>query len=207
VRDAEFEWEDAKAAANAAKHGVTLQEARPVFADQLAFEFEDTRADCGKDRCIRVGMVGTRLLVVAGAYTERGRRFRIISAMPAPRTLQRLGQEGNCFMKKKSPRTLRLAHVAPLTKAESEALARRVAAARARNRGPTCDQDIPESLPEGAVIIQGPARRGRPRQTAEGSKPVTLRVPRKVLSFFKRGGRGWQTRAVAAMTRVMEESE
>jgi uncharacterized protein (DUF4415 family) len=110
-------------------------------------------------------------------------------------------------MKKKSQRTMRFAHLPPLTKAESVALARRVADARARNGGPTSDQDIPETLPEGAIIIHGPARRGRPRQTAEGTQPVTLRVPRKVLSFFKRGGRGWQTRAVAALTRVMEKGD
>ena len=110
-------------------------------------------------------------------------------------------------MKKKPRRVMRFAHVPPLTKAESAAMARRVAAAHIRNGGPTSDPDIPETLPEGAIIIHGPARRGRPRQTAEGTQPVTLRVPRKVVSFFKRGGRGWQTRAVAALTRVMEEGE
>jgi uncharacterized protein len=50
MRDAEFEWDDAKAAANAAKHGVTFQEARYVFVDQHAIEFQDNRADYGEER-------------------------------------------------------------------------------------------------------------------------------------------------------------
>jgi len=95
-------------------------------------------------------------------------------------------------MIKKAQRKMRFVNVPPMTRAEAAAMERRVAAAQARNGGPTFDPDIPEAIPEGAVIIEVPARRGRPRQTAEGTQPVTLRVPRKVVSFFKRGGRGWQ---------------
>jgi uncharacterized DUF497 family protein len=39
-------------------------------------------------------MVGHHLLVVAVAYSERDSRFRIISAMPAPKALRRLYEEG-----------------------------------------------------------------------------------------------------------------
>lgn len=67
-------------------------------------------------------------------------------------------------MKRRSPRIMRFAHVPPLTKAESASLARRIADARARNGGATSDPDIPDEIPEGARIIQGPARRGRPSQ-------------------------------------------
>lgn len=94
MRDDQFEWDDAKAASNAAKHGVTFDDARHVFADPHAVEFSDTRSDYGEDRWIRVGMVGNRLLVVAVAFTERGHRFRIISAMPAPKALRLLYEEG-----------------------------------------------------------------------------------------------------------------
>lgn len=110
-------------------------------------------------------------------------------------------------MKKKVQRKMRFVQVQPMTKAEVVAMERRVTAARARNGGPTFDPDIPTTIPEGSLIIEGPARRGRPRQTAEGTQPVTLRVPREVVTFFKRGGRGWQTRAVAALTRVMQEGD
>jgi uncharacterized DUF497 family protein len=36
VRVAEFDWDDAKARANARKHGVTFEEAITVFLDELA---------------------------------------------------------------------------------------------------------------------------------------------------------------------------
>ena len=94
MRDAQFEWDDDKAAANVAKHGVSFADACHVFADPYAIEFADTRRDYGEDRWIRVGMVGHHLLVVAVAYSERDSRFRIISAMPAPKALRRLYEEG-----------------------------------------------------------------------------------------------------------------
>jgi uncharacterized protein (DUF4415 family) len=85
-------------------------------------------------------------------------------------------------------------------------LARRVAAARTRNGGPTTDPNIPETVPPGTALVHGPARpRGRPRQTEEGSQPVTLRMPRQVISYFKRGGRGWQTRVVAVLTKAIKQ--
>ena len=48
----------------------------------------------GEDRYIRVGSIGGSVLVVAVAYTERGHRFRIISAMPAPKALRKLYEDG-----------------------------------------------------------------------------------------------------------------
>ena len=110
-------------------------------------------------------------------------------------------------MTAKTPRVLRLATVPPLSKAGSLALTRRIAAARARHGGPTSDPDIPEDVPAQVQVTHGPGRRGRPRQTAEGSQPVTLRLPLRVLTYFKRGGPGWQTRAVAALTKAMEHGE
>ncbi len=94
VQDDHFEWDDAKALTNARKHGVTFDEARRVFADPLAVEIEDARHEYGEERWIRVGRVGRHLLVVAVAYTERGQRVRIISAMTAPTALRRLYEEG-----------------------------------------------------------------------------------------------------------------
>jgi uncharacterized DUF497 family protein len=94
VRDEQFEWDDEKASINAAKHGVTFEEARHVFTDDHAVEFLDTRRDYGEDRYIRVGSIGGSVLVVAVAYTERGHRFRIISAMPAPKALRKLYEDG-----------------------------------------------------------------------------------------------------------------
>lgn len=77
----EFEWDDAKAASNLEKHGVSFGEARLVFQDPFAVELYDDRRDYGEDRYILIGMSAARLLVIA--YTKREDRFRIISARRA----------------------------------------------------------------------------------------------------------------------------
>lgn len=105
----------------------------------------------------------------------------------------------------KRARTLKLIPVPPLTEAEAEAMERRVAAAHKRG-GIDHDPAIPDTVPAGARIVHGPARRGRPRSTPEGTQLVTLRLPKRVLQYYKRGGRGWQTRAVATLTRAMEHA-
>jgi len=37
----EFQWDEAKAAANLAKHGVSFEEAKTVFDDRLYVDFYD----------------------------------------------------------------------------------------------------------------------------------------------------------------------
>jgi uncharacterized DUF497 family protein len=69
MQDEHFEWDDDKAARNAAAHGVSFETARQVFADPFGVELLDDRLDYGEDRWIRIGMAeGTILMVV---YTER----------------------------------------------------------------------------------------------------------------------------------------
>ena len=77
----DFEWDDAKAAANLAKHGVGFEQAREAFDDPFAIDFVDDREDYGEPRLILLGMVESRLLVVA--HTLRGDTVRIISAREA----------------------------------------------------------------------------------------------------------------------------
>lgn len=77
----DFEWDEAKAAANRAKHGVTFEQARDAFNDPFAIDFVDNREDYGEDRLILFGMVENRLLVVA--HSLRGDKMRIISAREA----------------------------------------------------------------------------------------------------------------------------
>ena len=81
MTDDHFEWDDAKAVANLAKHGVSFEQARDAFGDPFAIEFVDYREDYGEDRLILLGMVDSRILVVA--YTLRGDKVRIISAREA----------------------------------------------------------------------------------------------------------------------------
>jgi uncharacterized DUF497 family protein len=76
-----FEWDNAKAAANLAKHGVSFEQARQAFGDPFAIDFVDDREDCDEARLILFGMVENRLLVVAHAL--RGDKVRIISAREA----------------------------------------------------------------------------------------------------------------------------
>jgi uncharacterized DUF497 family protein len=85
IRDP-FEWDDAKAADNDAKHGVTFEMATAIFKDPFAVERLDDREDYGEDRFVVVGMAGTAMLTVV--YTERAGRIRIISARQATRREQ-----------------------------------------------------------------------------------------------------------------------
>jgi uncharacterized DUF497 family protein len=89
----EFEWDDAKARANARKHGVTFERAKQAFADPFAIIVFDDREAYGEERYNLLGMTAHRLLFVA--YTERGDRVRIISTRRATRHEQELYEEEN----------------------------------------------------------------------------------------------------------------
>lgn len=86
--DDAFEWDDAKAAANLAKHGVSFEMARDAFGDPFLIEWIDESANYGELRFCALGMVEGRLLFVA--YTLRAGRVRIISARLAERGERRL---------------------------------------------------------------------------------------------------------------------
>ncbi|HXK06435.1 MAG TPA: BrnT family toxin [Verrucomicrobiae bacterium] len=75
----EFEWHDAKAAANLQAHGVSFELAKPVFKDPFAVERLDDREDYGEERYVIIGMAEGNLLLYV-AYTERDEHIRIISA-------------------------------------------------------------------------------------------------------------------------------
>ncbi len=81
MNDGNFEWDDAKAAANYAKHGVSFGRARLVFSDPFGIAEYDDRKDYDENRFTRTGIVEGTLLFVS--YTERGERIRIISARRA----------------------------------------------------------------------------------------------------------------------------
>jgi len=81
MQDAEFEWDDAKAALNWLKHRVTFEQARRVFQDTSAIERADVEHSDAEERSVTIGTVDGRLLVVV--WTQRGGRTRIISARRA----------------------------------------------------------------------------------------------------------------------------
>ncbi len=79
----DFEWDEAKAVENYAKHGVSFEMATLVFKDPFAVERLDDREDYGEDRFILTGMAEGALLTVV--YAERNSRIRIVSARQATR--------------------------------------------------------------------------------------------------------------------------
>ena len=88
----EFEWDDAKAASNELKHGVSFTEAATAFGDPLAAIFPDEEHSNGETREILVGYSERgRLLIVS--FTERPPNLRIISARVATPTERRNHEE------------------------------------------------------------------------------------------------------------------
>lgn len=77
-----FEWDDEKARANVAKHGIDFENAIRIF-EGPTLEDEDRRRNYGETRMWAVGALGT--LIVTVIYTERGEICRIISARKASR--------------------------------------------------------------------------------------------------------------------------
>jgi uncharacterized protein len=78
MNDGAFEWDDAKATRNYAKHGVTFEAARDVFNDPFALDWPDESQAEDEQRFVTLGMVEARLLLVV--YAMRGDAIRIISA-------------------------------------------------------------------------------------------------------------------------------
>jgi uncharacterized DUF497 family protein len=81
-----FEWDAAKAKANARKHGVSFEEAVTVFYDEFAVQFFDDSHSASEDRFLLLGMsTGARLLLVCHCEREAGNTIRFISARKATR--------------------------------------------------------------------------------------------------------------------------
>jgi len=86
VVQGDFEWDDAKAGANLAKHGVSFEEAATVFADGAAVFLDDPSDPA---RFIVIGMSTTpRVLFVV--HVIHGERERIISARAATTIEERI---------------------------------------------------------------------------------------------------------------------
>lgn len=76
-----FEWDQAKAAANLNKHGVSFDEAKSVFSDEQAKLIADPDHSEDEDRFILLGLsTALRLLVVCHCHRSSGNAIRIISA-------------------------------------------------------------------------------------------------------------------------------
>ena len=92
-----FEWDLRKAASNAAKHGVTFEEAKSVFYDEDALVIPDPDHSKEEERFIIMGRSGElRILVVIHCFRKTGSSIRIISARRAGT------KEQKPYMEKKS---------------------------------------------------------------------------------------------------------
>ena len=81
----EFEWDEAKAAGNLTKHGVSFEEARTVFEDRFYVDFYDPKHSLDEHRYIIIGQSNLgRILIVS--YTERENVNRLISARELTRS-------------------------------------------------------------------------------------------------------------------------
>ena len=77
----DFEWDDGKAAANEARHGVAFEEAVTVFFD---LDYVLVRDAVHSGRFVAIGL-SRRARVLFVVHCERGERVRIISARRATR--------------------------------------------------------------------------------------------------------------------------
>ena len=75
-----FEWDDDKAAANLAKHGVSFERVREFEWNTAQINVDD-REDYGEVRMIALGFIGSVLHVLV--FTERGDNIRVISLRKA----------------------------------------------------------------------------------------------------------------------------
>lgn len=89
----DFEWDEEKAAANLAKHGVSFEEVQTVFDDPLYVDFYDPDHSSDEHRYIIIGESQQgRLLLVS--YTERADATRLISAREVTGSERKVYEEG-----------------------------------------------------------------------------------------------------------------
>lgn len=89
----EFEWDEEKAAANLATHGVAFEEARTVFNDPLYVDFYDPDHSFDERRYIIIGESRQRRLLLV-SYTERDEVIRLISAREVTGSEREAYEEG-----------------------------------------------------------------------------------------------------------------
>ena len=84
MKNISFEWDVKKAATNLKKHGVSFDEAKSVFYDDLGRVISDPDHSEEEQRFILMGLSrAARLLVVCHCYRAYDKVIRIISARKA----------------------------------------------------------------------------------------------------------------------------
>jgi uncharacterized protein len=93
-----FRWDQRKATANLAKHGISFEEASSAFGDPLSITIEDVDHSYGENRYILLGETLERHLVIV-AHADRNGGIRIISARLATRQERRSYETGKAKSK------------------------------------------------------------------------------------------------------------
>ena len=92
----EFEWDDAKAASNEKKHGISFDEAKSVFYDESAVQFFDENNSESEDRFLMLGLSNeSRVLLVCHCERDSGNSIRIISARKATNNERKFYEGGS----------------------------------------------------------------------------------------------------------------
>lgn len=79
-----FIWDKNKAKRNFEKHKLSFEEAATVFADPLAFIFDDDEHSRTEKRVLIIGHTNKNKIIIV-SFTERNQHIRIISARKATR--------------------------------------------------------------------------------------------------------------------------
>lgn len=86
----QFEWDEAKAAANLRKHGVSFELASSIFGDPRILTLADTSHSESEERWFSIGLASTGVLMsVAYLWTNAGAgliKIRLITARRATAT-------------------------------------------------------------------------------------------------------------------------
>ncbi len=86
MNEIQFEWDEAKNKENQRRHGISFEEAQPVFYDRCARLMADPDHSEVEDRFVLMGLdMKLRLLVVCHCYRAGNRVIRIISARKGTR--------------------------------------------------------------------------------------------------------------------------
>ena len=90
-----FEWDETKNQINKNKHGISFEQVKSVFEDDLAILFDDPDHSIDEERFLIIGMSNEKgVCIVSHCYRGADEKIRIISARKATRTEQEIYKNG-----------------------------------------------------------------------------------------------------------------
>ena len=177
----DFEWDPGKNAVNVGKHGVDFEDACRIFEGPV-LERVDDRRDYGETRVAALGEVERRALFIPGA-TKGGGLFR--HGGPIPMSEKRTAR--------RSPPTKRQGRRARRTKTDRARVdGLDETGIDAAARGDADAQPTDAAFWTDAALVM-----------PESKVPLSLRLDRDVIDWFRAQGRGYQTRINAVLRAYM----